>query len=164
MWPRSPILWFNSNFWIYVDSGILIWFGPNFWANTDSHIYRFWYGSPILDSHIPLLGNKFEFQFFDLNQILGPNPTLEPKFDLSQFCESALVHIPFILEPKLTTILNHFPYQGIDSYDSLMIFENWSYNRDKFHVKILHDPIHIGEYNNVNKKEVIKGGFLDNPW
>ena len=28
---------------------------------------------------------------------------------------------------------------------------------------ILHYPIHIGEYNNVNKKEAIEGGFLDNP-
>jgi len=27
----------------------------------------------------------------------------------------------------------------------------------------LHDPIHIRKYNNVNKKEVIKGGLLDNP-
>ena len=38
---------------------------------------------PILDNHIPLLKNECEFQFFDLDQTLEPNPTLEPKLDLS---------------------------------------------------------------------------------
>jgi len=43
-----------------------------------------------------------------------------------------------------------------------MISQDWSYNREKFHVRILHDPIHIGEYKNVNKKEVMKGEFHEN--
>jgi len=44
-----------------------------------------------------------------------------------------------------------------------MISQDWSYNRKKFHAKILHDPIHIEEYKNANKKEVLKGGFHKNP-
>ena len=44
-----------------------------------------------------------------------------------------------------------------------MISQDWSYNRKKFHARILHDPIHIGEYKNANMKEHIKGGFHENP-
>jgi len=33
---------------------------------------------PILDSHIPLLGNEYELQFYDLDQTHEPTPTLEP--------------------------------------------------------------------------------------
>ena len=43
-----------------------------------------------------------------------------------------------------------------------MISQDWSHNRKKFHVWILHDPTHIGEYKNVNKKEVMKGEFHEN--
>ena len=49
--------------------------------------------------------------------------------------------------------------QDLHQYDSVMISQDWSYNREKFHARILHDPIHIGDYKNVNKKEVMKGGF-----
>ena len=89
-----------------------------------------------------------------MEQNLEPNLTLETKLDLNQFYESALVPVPFIPELKSTPIPNHIPLldPGIGSYDSMVIFENWSYNWNKFHVRILHDPIHIGEYNNVNKK------------
>ena len=89
-----------------------------------------------------------------LNLILLLNPNLIYVNSMSQHW---FLFLSFP-EPKLTITLNHIPLldQGIDSYDSAMIFENWSYNRDKFHVRILHDPIHIGDYNNVNKKEVNK--------
>ena len=40
-----------------------------------------------------------------------------------------------------------------------MISLDWSYNWKKFYARILHDPIHIGEYKNANKKEKIKGEF-----
>ena len=53
--------------------------------------------------------------------------------------------------------------QGKDNYDSVIISENWSYNRDNFHFWILHDHIHKADNKNVNKNEVIKGGFQDNP-
>ena len=48
---------------------------------------------PILDSHIPLLGNEYELQFYDLDQTHEPTPTLEPKFDLSFIPESVSVPI-----------------------------------------------------------------------
>jgi len=38
---------------------------------------------PILDSCTPLLKNKYELNFFDLDQTIELNPTLEPKLDLS---------------------------------------------------------------------------------
>jgi len=43
-----------------------------------------------------------------------------------------------------------------------MFFQDWSYKGDNFHVRIFHDPIPFGACQNVNKKEVIKGGFFDN--
>ena len=55
--------------------------------------------SPIFDSHVQLLETECEFQFFNLDQTLEPNLVVEPKLDLSQFYDSALVSIPFI--PKL---------------------------------------------------------------
>ena len=51
---------------------------------------------------------------------------------------------------------------GIEQNDSEMIFKEWSYNRDDFNVRILHDPNQLGGDKIVNKKEVIKGGYLEN--
>ena len=83
-------------------------------------------------------------------------PTLEPKLDLSFIPESVSVPIPFIVKPKSFIPENHIPLldQGLDHYDSVMISQDWSYNGKKFHVRILYDPIHIGEYKNVNRKKV----------
>ena len=55
---------------------------------------------PILDSHIPLLGNKCELEFYDLDQTHKPTPTLKLKLDLSFIPESVSVPVPFIVEPK----------------------------------------------------------------
>ena len=51
----------------------------------------------VLDSHIKLLENECECQFFDLDQTLEPNPALEFKLD---FFEPVLVPEPITLEPK----------------------------------------------------------------
>ena len=40
--------------------------------------------SPILDSHIPLMGKEYEFQFLNLDSTLEPKLTLEPKVDFSE--------------------------------------------------------------------------------
>ena len=45
--------------------------------------------------------------------------------------------------------------------DSVMIFQDWSCKGSKFHDKIFHDPIHIGESKYVNRKEDNKGGFRE---
>ena len=76
-----------------------------------------------------------------------------------------VVPIPIIQEPKSSIPQNHIPLldRDKDNYDSVIIYENWLYNRDKFHFRILHDHIYEGVNKNVNKKEVIKGGFQDNP-
>ena len=94
---------------------------------------------------------------------LEPNPMLEPKLDLSQLYESVLVSIPSTFESKSTIPQNHIPLlpQGIDHYDSMIIFQDWSYNWDKFHARILYGPIHIRNCKNV--KEIIKGGFRKSP-
>ena len=52
---------------------------------------------------------------------------------------------------------------GIDLDDSMMIFQDWSCEGNKVHDRIFHDPIHIGDYNYVNIKEVNKGGFREPP-
>ena len=93
----------------------------------------------ILDSHIPLLENECEFQFYDLDQTYEPTPTLEPKVDLSFILESVSVPIFFIVEPKSSILQNHIPLldQNLDQYDFVMISQDWSYNREKSHARIL---------------------------
>ena len=44
----------------------------------------------------------------------------------------------------------------------MMISQDWSYNWEKFHVRLMHDPIHIREYKNANNKEVMKSGLHEN--
>jgi len=118
--------------------------------------------SPILGSHIPLMKNECEFNFFDLEPTIEPKPTLEPKLD---FSELVLIHDPFILEPKSTIPPSHILLldQGIDHNDSKIIFQDWSYNRDYVHDRIVYDPIQSRGGNTVNRKEVIKGGFHEPP-
>ena len=55
--------------------------------------------SPILDSHIPLMGKEYEFQFLDLDSTIEPKLILEPKVD---FPVLVLVPEPVILESKST--------------------------------------------------------------
>ena len=60
--------------------------------------------SPILDSHIPLMGKECEFQFFDLDLTLESKLTLEPKVD---FFELVFVLEPIILEPVNYSTKSH---------------------------------------------------------
>jgi len=92
-----------------------------------------------------------------------PKSTLEPKLDLSHIPESVLIPVPYTLEPKSAISLIHILLldQDIDYYDFEMIFQDWSFNRDNFHVGILHDSNQIEDSININGKEVIKGGFLE---
>ena len=78
--------------------------------------------SPILDSHIPLMGKECEFQFLDWDSTLEPKLTLEPKVN---FPELELVPEPIILEPKSTIPLSHILLLdiGIDHDDSVIIFQ-----------------------------------------
>ena len=43
-----------------------------------------------------------------------------------------------------------------------MIFQDWSCEGNKFHDRIFHDPIHIGDCKYVNRK-VNKDGFCEPP-
>ena len=56
--------------------------------------------SPNLDSHIPLMGEECEFQFFDLNSTLEPKQTLEPKVNFSE-----LVMVPDPITPEFMSII-----------------------------------------------------------
>ena len=78
---------------------------------------------PILDSHILLIDYECELKFFDLELIIKPKLTLEPKLD---FHESVLGPEPIILEPKLITSSNHVLLldQGVDNYDFEIIFQD----------------------------------------
>ena len=79
---------------------------------------------PILDSHISLLENECELEFYNFDQTHEPTLTLEPKLDLSFILESASVPVPFIVEPNSSIPQNHIPLldQGLDQYDSVMIY------------------------------------------
>jgi len=107
--------------------------------------------SPILNSHIPLLGRECESQFFDLDLIIEQILTLEPKVN---FFELVLVHELFISEAKSSITQNRILLldQNIDHNDSVMIFQDWSYEGNKCHDKIFHEPIHIGDCKYVNRK------------
>ena len=117
-------------------------------------------GSPILDSHVRFMNHKYELKFFDLEPTFEPNPTLEPKFN---FSELVLVPNPILLKLKSITSSSQILLldQGVNNDDPEMVFQDWSCNQDSFNVRVVHDPIHSGDNNNVLQKEVIKGGFLD---
>ena len=70
-----------------------------------------------------MLENKCELEFYDLDQIHEPTPTLVPKLDLSFIPESVSVSISFIVELKSSILQNHIPLldQDLDQYDSVMI-------------------------------------------
>ena len=80
---------------------------------------------------------------------------------MSLIPELVLVPVSFISEPKSS----NSSYQislldiGIDHNTSVLILQDWSYERDNFHDRILHDSIHIGDCKYVNRKEVNKGEF-----
>jgi len=116
--------------------------------------------SPILDSHIPLMEKECEFLFLDLDSTLEPKLTLELKVN---FLELVLVPEPIILESKSTIPLNHILLLDIhmDHDDSVMIFQDSSCKGNKFHDRIFHNFLHIGDCKNVNRKEVNKGGFRE---
>ena len=97
-----------------------------------------------------------------MDSTLEPKLTLEPKVD---FFELVLIFKPIILEPKSTIPPSHILLLdiGIDHDDSVMIFQDWSCKRSKFHDRIFHDPIHTGDCKHINRKEVNKGGFYEPP-
>ena len=103
-----------------------------------------------------------EYQFLDLDLTLEPKLTLEPQVDFPEF---VLVPEPIILESKSTILLCHILLLdiGIGHNDFAMIFQDLSCKGNKFHDRIFHDPIHIGDFNYVNGKEVNKGGFCEPP-
>jgi len=89
--------------------------------------------SPILDSHVPLMGKECEFQFLDLDSTLEPKLSLEPNV---YFLELVLVPEPIIFESKSTIPPSHILLLniGIDHDDSVMIFQDWSVKEISFKV------------------------------
>jgi len=111
------------------------------------------------------MGNEFDTLLFNLDPTLEPNLILESRLDLNQLPDSILVLVSFTLEFKSIISSNHISLsdQGVEQYNSEMVYQDWSFNRDECHDRILHDPIQFGGYNNVNRLEV-KGGFLRLPY
>ena len=119
-------------------------------------------GSSILGSHIHLMDHKYELKFIDLEVTFEPNPTLKPKFE---FSESVLVPIHIILKPKsiISSSLILLLDQGVNNDDPEMVFQDWSYNQNSFNVRVVHDPIHLGDNNIVHKKEAVSYTHLTLP-
>ena len=109
------------------------------------------------------MGKECEYQFFDLDSTLEPKPTSNPKL---MFPELVMVSEFITLELKSTILSNHILLLdiGIDHNDSMIIFQDWSCNGNKFHDRIFHYPIHIGDYNYVHRKAVNKGEFYEPPY
>ena len=80
--------------------------------------------SPILDSHIPLMGKECEYQLLDLDSTLEPKPTLKPQVNFPEF---VLFPEPIILKSKSTNPPSHILLWdiSIDHTDPVMIFQNW---------------------------------------
>ena len=95
-----------------------------------------------------------------MDSTLESKPTLEPKIN---FFELVLVAKPITLEPKLTSPPSHILLFdiSIDHDDPVIIFQDWSCKGNNFHDRIFHDPIHIGDYNYVNRKYVNKGELCE---
>ena len=53
--------------------------------------------------------------------------------------------------------------QDVEHYDSKIIFQDWSFNQDTFHDRILLDPIQLRDNNNVNGMDV-KCWFFRTPY
>ena len=72
-----------------------------------------------------------------------------------------MVPISFTLRPKSTISLNRIPLLDKDAgqYNFEMICQEWASDQDKYHDRILHDPIQFGSYNTLNGIEV-KWEFL----
>ena len=104
-----------------------------------------------------------KLKFSDLDSTLELKLTLELKVD---FLELVLVPKLFISESKSSISQNHILLldQGSDHNDSVIIFQDWSCKRNNFHDRILHDPIHVGDCQYVNRKEINKGGFHEPPY
>ena len=100
-----------------------------------------------------------------MDSILEPKQTLELKLDLSLIPGSVLGPVPLISDLKSSNSSNHIPLLdiGIDHNDSVIIFQDCSYNRDDYNVRVSHDPIQFGDNKTVNKKDIIKCGFFENP-
>ena len=154
MWPWPITLWFNFNFWIYVNSGILPKLDPFPEPTLIPISIDFESEPPLLDSHISLMGKEWEIKFFNLNSTLEPKLTLKPKVNFFEL----LVLEFFISEPKSSILQNHILLfdQGIDHNNPVMIFQDWSYKENNFRDRILHDPIHFGDCKYVNRKEINK--------
>ena len=88
--------------------------------------------------------------------------TLEPKV---YFIELVMVPEPITLESKSIIPPSHILLLdiGIDHNDSVMIFQDWSCKGNKFHDRIFHDPIHIGDSKYINRKEINKCEFCEPP-
>jgi len=67
------------------------------------------YEPPILDSHIPLLDNEYEFEFYDFDQTHELILTLKPKLDLNIIPSQYRFPFPSLLSP------NH-PFHKITFY------------------------------------------------
>ena len=108
------------------------------------------------------MGKECEFQFLDLNSTLEPKLTLKSQVD---FLKLVIVSEPITFEPKSIIPPSHILLLdiGIDHNDLVMIFQDWSCKRNKFHDRIFHDPIHIGDCKYVNRKGVNKGRFREPP-
>ena len=50
-----------------------------------------------------------------------------------------------------------------DYSDSEMTFQDWSYNRDDYNFRVSYDSFQYRGCKHVNRKEVIKSGFLGTP-
>ena len=81
-------------------------------------------------------GKECEHQFFGLDPIFESILTLivDSRFDPSQIPESVSVFVPDPFESKSIISQNHTSLLGkdVEENNSIIIFENWKINGDKF--------------------------------
>ena len=91
---------------------------------------------PISHDHTSLKGKVCEYQFFSLDPIFEPILTLiiDSRLDLSKVPESVSDFVPDSFESKSIISQNHTSLldKNVEENDSVIIFQNWKLEEDKF--------------------------------
>ena len=105
------------------------------------------------------MGKVCEHQFFSLDPIFEPilTPPFESRLDLSQIPESVSVFTPIPFESKSIISQNQTSLldKNVEEHDSVIIFQNWKLEEDKFLNKTIQSIILL-----LGRIREVTGGFL----
>ena len=110
------------------------------------------------------MGKECEFQFLDLDSALWTKTNSQTQSWFSRVSIGSRTYHSWAQVNHSTKSHSFVRHKYIDHDDSVVIFQDRSCEWNKFYDRIFYDPIHIGDYNYVNREEVNKGGFRELPY